>query len=191
MTCEAPQQRVIRLTADTWIDAAKPSTTHGNDGQLFVVGGAGERRALLQLTLPEAAAGAWLIKASLILSLESNADATSAERRLALHRLSRSFVENRATWLNFGNGVDGEWDTPGGDFGLLELAGAVLPAKTAQDSLTFDLTDGLRKVFTEQAVPLSLVVLEVGSVPPASAELAFTSRDGDAGPSLVIDLCPP
>lgn len=190
-TCEAPQQRVIPMTADTWIDAAKPSTTHANDGQLFVVGGAGERRVLLQLTLPQAAPGAWLINASLILTLESNADGSSAERRLGLHRLAHSFVENRATWLNFTNGLDGEWDTPGGDFGLLELASAVLPANTAQGLLTFDVTEPLRKVLTDQAVPLSLIVLEVGSVPPASAELAFTSRDGDAGPSLVIDLCPP
>jgi hypothetical protein len=193
MTSDAPQKRTVAITADTWIDAAKQSTTHGNDQDLYVVGGGtDERRVLLQLTLPGVPPGAWLLEARLILSVQSNADATLAERGLALHRLTQPFVENRATWLSFTNGVGNTWDTPGGDFGLVPLSSAVLPANAAQGSLTFDATDSLRQLFSDQAVPLSLIILEVGSVPAAPAELAFAATEGDASdPSLVIDFCQP
>jgi hypothetical protein len=191
VTCDAPEQRVLPIATDTWIDAAKPSTTHGTDKQLSVVGGAGERRALLQVGLPAAPDGAWLIEATLTLSVESNADVTLAPRRFALHRLSQAFVENRTTWLNFDN-AGKAWAAPGGDFELQQLAGADFSEAGAPGVLSFDVTEALGLLFSSQAVPLSLIILETGTVPAAPSELAFTSTEGDASdPSLVIDFCTP
>lgn len=190
-TCAAPEQRVVDIATDTWIDAAKPSTTHGTDKQLSVVGGSGERRALLQLGLPAAPAGAWLIKATLNLNVEENADGTPAARRFALHRLTQSFVENRTTWLSFDN-AGKTWAAPGGDFELQQLAGAEFSEAGTPSVLSFDVTEALGSLFSDQAVPLSLIILETGTVPPAPSELAFTSTEGDAsGPTLVIDFCAP
>jgi hypothetical protein len=190
-TCVAPEQRVLNIAADTWIDAAKPSTTHGADKQLWVVGGSGERRILLQVGLPAAPEGSWLIKATVNLNVESNADVTLAARRFALHRLTQPFVENRTTWLNFDN-AGKTWAAPGGDFELQQLARADFSEAGTPALLSFDVTEALGSLFSDQAVPLSLIILETGTVPPAPSELAFTSTEGDASdPTLVIDFCAP
>lgn len=191
LTCAAPEQRALDIATDTWIDAAKPSTTHGIDKQLSVVGGSAERRVLLQVGLPAAPEGAWLIKATLTLNVESNADVTLAARRFAVHRLTQSFVENRTTWLNFDN-AGKTWAAPGGDFELQQLAGADFSEASAPGELSFDVTEALGSLFSNQSVPLSLIILETGTVPPAPSELAFTSTEGDASnPTLVIDFCAP
>jgi hypothetical protein len=189
--CEAPQQRVVDIAADTWIDAARPTTTHGNDKQLLLVGGGEARRALLQVVLPAASEGAWLIKATLTLNLETNADSKLSQRSFSVHELEQPFVENRATWLNFNSGNTNTWKNAGGDFGPA-LARAALAQGTMSGAVSFDLTMALRVVFSSQAVPLSLIMLEDGTAPTAPAELAFTATEGDASdPTLVVDFCAP
>ena len=107
-TCAALQQAVIAVTADTWIEAAKPTLSHGNDDVLSVVGGGQERRALLEVTLPAAQAGAVLLKATLVLHLQANADVSLARRQLRLLQLEQRVIEGRATWNKFDNGSKGD-----------------------------------------------------------------------------------
>jgi hypothetical protein len=190
-TCDAPEQTVVAVTADTWIDFAKPNAGHGNDKTLSVVGGAAERRALVALTLPALPDGSSLIKGSLTLHLESNEDSTLAGRRLGLHQLTHEFVEGQANWDNWKNGVGGEWTTKGGDFGPI-LSNARLLAGTSEGPLIFDLTQFLGPLISEQPVTLSLIVMEVGAVPAESSGLTFTSSEAAASvPALVLDYCPP
>ncbi len=188
--CADPQQTVVIVSEDTWIGSAKDVVTHGDDVQLFVDTGADERRMLLWVNLPAVPDGAWLLKATLILNLESNADVAQAERRLGLHLLSKSFVEGKATWVNFSNG-NNRWAMPGGDYGAI-LARATLPAGSSSGPLSFDVTTPVAMAYAAAVVPLPLIIREVGLLPAAPAALAFTSAEGDASqPSLLVEYCLP
>jgi hypothetical protein len=159
--------------------------------QLFVNGGAAERRTLLKIDVPAAPAGAWLVRATLDFNLESNQAATLAQRVLGLYPLTRDYTEAKATWLNFTNGANNQWNAAGGDFGSI-LARATLPAETSAGTLSFDVTKPLSSVYSAQAVPLALIVREVGAPPPGPAALAFTSSGGNASvPALTIEYCEP
>jgi hypothetical protein len=190
-SCDEPQQLVVVVREDTWIDATDEDANHGDDQQLFVCGGAAERRMLLKVDLPAAPPGAWLVKARLDLYLEANEDETGAARRLGLHRLTKDFVERKATWVNFASGGNNEWDARGGDFEGI-LARATLQADSSVGPLSFDVTKSLSSVYSAQAVPLGLIVREVTEPPPAPAALAFTSSGVNASvPTLVIEYCEP
>jgi hypothetical protein len=191
-SCAAPQQLAVKTTLDTWIEAKSPNSTHGSDAQLSVLGGGSERRALLGFVLPAAPAGALLLGATLHLRLESNADVTHAARSLAVNELLREASPARATWLNYGSGASRRWTLAGGDFGAA-LTLTPLPAEKAAGPVVFDVTELARSAFAAQSPALGLIVREVGLVPSAPAELAFTSSEGDASstPSLVIEYCLP
>jgi hypothetical protein len=178
--------------ADTWIEAAKPSNSHGNEQQLFVIGGGQERRALLELTLPAAVTGAVVLKATLALHLQANADAGMVERRLQLRKLSQAVNEGSASWSNWGNGSSRKWTVPGGDFGSA-LASTRVPAGTADGPVTFDVTVPVGQAFAANPAVLSFIVMENGAPPAAPAELAFTSSEGDASgvPRLTLQYCEP
>ncbi len=189
--CLSPQGQVVTVAADTWIEAVKPTTGHGNDKTLSVVGGAQERRALLQLTLPAALPGAVLLKATLALQLQANRDAGLALRQLSVHRLEHTVDESRTTWNAWAQG-NRAWTKPGGDFGP-PLAQAAIPAGTSGGTLTFDVTAAARAALSAQPVPFALIILESGAPPPLPAELAFASREGDASaiPALILEYCEP
>jgi hypothetical protein len=189
--CLDPQQQVVAVTIDTWIESAKPSTGHGNDKTLSVVGGGQERRALLGLDLSAVVPGAVVLKATLALHLQANADVGLAKRQLRVHRLAQEITEARTTWNNYAQG-NRTWTLPGGDFGPV-LAQAAIPAGTADGALTFNVTAAVRAAFSAQTVPLAFIILESSAPPAAPAELAFTSRQGDASgiPALIIEYCPP
>lgn len=191
-SCADPQERVILVSADTWIEADKPSTGHGTDQQLFIIGGGQERRALLEVTLPAAVAGAVLLKATFALRLETNGDTFLAERRLQVRQLSQAVNEGRTTWTNWGNGSSRKWTLPGGDFGPA-LASTRVPAGTADGPVTFDVTVPVGQAFAADPVVLSFIVMENGAPPAAPAELAFTSSEGDASgvPTLTLQYCEP
>jgi hypothetical protein len=190
-SCDEPQQLVVAVSEDTWIDAADETANYGDDQQLFVCGGAAERRLLLKVDLPPAPAGAWLVKARLDLNLEANEDETGAPRSLGLYRLTKDFVERKATWVNFASGGINEWEVRGGDFDGI-VARATLQADSSAGPLSFDVTKSLSSVYSNQAVPLGLIVREVGEPPPAPAALAFTSSEVNASvPTLVIEYCEP
>lgn len=190
-SCDEPQQLVVAVSEDTWIEAADEDANHGDDQQLFVCGGAAERRMLLKVDLPAAPAGAWLVKARLDLNLEANEDETLAPRSLGVYRLTKDFVERKATWVNFNSGGINEWDARGGDFGPM-LARATLQAETSVGRLSFDVTKELSSLYAAQAIPLGLIVREVAEPPRAPAGLAFTSAEGNASVStLVIEYCEP
>jgi hypothetical protein len=176
--------------ADTWIESAKPAVGHGTDPNLFVVQGGEERRALLSFNLPMAPTGSSLVRAELRLRLESNADAALAERELTLHLLEQVVVEARTTWNNYGNGSSQQWTTRGGDYGPA-VASTTIRALTQNGPLSFDVTSLVADVWGSEPIPLPLIVLEV-SEPTAPAELAFTSREGDAlgAPELRLHYCP-
>jgi hypothetical protein len=186
------QKRVVLVTADTWIDENKPSNTHGTDKHLSLVGGAGvEQRVLLVLSLPVRPAGVELVKATLLINVEGNADASLSARQLGLHPLTQAFNANRATWVNYDNGGSKKWTTAGGDFAA-EVATATLASSSATGVLSFDLTAAVEMASGSQPVPLPVIILESGNVPMAPAELAFGSAEGDAsGPSLVLEYCQP
>ena len=190
-TCDEPQQLVALVGEDAWIDAADEDANHGGDAQLLVNGGAAERRMLFKVLVPAAPAGAWLVKARLDFNLESNQQSTAAQRALGLYRLTRDYVVSKVTWTNFTNGAKNTWDAPGGDFGGI-LARATLPAETTAGTLSFDVTKPLSSVYSAQAVPLALIVREVGATPAGPAALAFTSSEGNAfAPALTIEYCEP
>ena len=190
--CANPREQVLVVTADTWIEAAKPSTGHGSDKLLSVVGGGQERRALLQVMLPAAVAGAVPFRASLVVHLQANADVDLAKRKLRVYVLAQQVNENRATWDNWSNGNKGKWLMPGGDFGLT-YAQTALRAGTAAGTLAFDVTEAVRSALMATPIPLSLILLETSGPPAAPAELAFTSREGDASgiPALILQFCEP
>jgi hypothetical protein len=190
--CDNPQQTVAEVTADTWIEAAKPMTGHGADEVLSVVGGGQPRRALLEVTLPAPGASAVLLSATFELHVTANADTGLPRRQLRLYRLEHPVLEGRATWNKWNNGSDGDWTKLGGDFGAA-VAEATLPAGAAESTLTFDVTELVRSTFVTTPVPLSLILLEISAPPPAPAELAFTSREGDASrvPKLILEFCEP
>jgi hypothetical protein len=147
-----------------------------------------ERRTLLRLTLPALSDGAVLNQASLVLKLEANADSTRAARRLGLHQLDQP-VGVDTTWRDYSNK---KWITAGGDFGP-ELARATLPSFTSEAELGFEITDLVQASSSVAPVTLSIVILEIEPAPPAPAELAFTSLEGDASkaPVLRITYCEP
>jgi hypothetical protein len=190
-TCDDPHQLVVPVREDTWIDAANADANHRGDARLFVNGGAAERRTLFKIDVPAAPAGGWLVKATLDFNLESNQDESLVQRALGLYRLTRDYSESKVTWLKFTNGAKNDWDAPGGDFGGI-LARATLPAETSAGTLSFDVTAPLRSVYSAQAVPLALIIREVGAPPFAPAALAFTSSGGNASkPALTIEYCEP
>jgi len=191
-SCANPEQQVVAITADTWIEAAQRGTGHGTDPALSVAGGVAERRALLQLTLPAAAAGKVLSRASLVLHLQADADVTLAPRQLGLHQLQRPVSELHTSWSNYDNGGNHRWDLPGGDFGA-EISATTLPAGTKSGALAFEVTAPILNIIGAAAIPLSVIVVEKGPAPAAPAELAFTSREGDAllVPRLLLDYCDP
>jgi hypothetical protein len=179
------------MPPDTWIESAKPSTSHGNEPSLRVVGGANERRAVLSFDLPPLPTGAVPVRVELRLHLESNADATLAERQLEVNLLGQVPNVPRTTWNNYDNGASGQWAMPGGDFGPA-LSSDNVPALIQEGAVTFDLTSAVSELFSTVPVPLPLLVREVGLPPTPAAELAFTSSEGDAleAPALFLEYCP-
>lgn len=182
----------VKVGADTWIDAAKPSTNHVSDKQIYVTGGAAERRLLLAFDLPAVSAGAKLNSAILQLKLQSNADATLVSRLLELHVVTQAVNDAQATWLNFGKGGARKWTVPGGDFGPVEAAQTV-KAGISAGQVRFDVSQVVRPLLKNKSVPLDLLVAEGGIAPAAPAELAFVSLEGDAAayPALTLDTCEP
>jgi hypothetical protein len=189
--CAIPHSVSVTVTSDTWIESAKPNTIHGNDKMLFVIGGGEPRRALLQAALPAVPVGAVLLRAMLRLHLESNADPDLLRRPLGLCELDQEVIEDRATWLNWNN-AGRTWAKPGGDFGQV-LATAIVPAGTADATLTFDVTVSVEQALSTRAAGLPFVVLETDAPPPKPAELAFTAKEGNASniPTLIVDYCEP
>jgi hypothetical protein len=180
------------VTADTWIDAAKPNANnHGSDAALSVISGGAERRALVQVQVPTLPTGAVLLRATLALHLESNADVDLVTRRLAVRQLEHEVVEARASWLNWNN-AGRTWKQEGGDFGPA-LAKVALPAGTSRAAVDFDVTVAVEQALTDLTPELPFIVLETSAVPPPPAELAFTSKEGNASnvPKLVVDYCQP
>ncbi len=163
---------------------------HGSDPILWVVKGDEERRALFLFSLPAAPDGFSLVRAELQLYMESNADASLAARLLEVNLLEQLVDEARTTWNNYDNGVTNQWAAPGGDFGVA-LASANVPALTQVGPLSFDLTTAVGELLSTAAVPLPLIVREVGPEPTPPAELAFSSVQGDAlgAPKLLLEFC--
>lgn len=191
LPCASPTSAVGMVTADTWIEFARPNALHGNDKMLSVIAGGEERRALLQAALPAIPEGAVVLHATLALHLESNADARRAMRRLAVRLLAQEVVETRASWLNWNN-AGRTWNMEGGDFGPV-LATATVPAGVAEGTVGFDVTVPVEEAVSDGTSTLPFIVLETSAVPPAPAELAFTSKEGNASniPQLIVDYCEP
>jgi len=189
--CASPQTIVGAVTDDTWIEAAKPNATHGNDKALSVISGGQERRALLQAALPAVPVGAVLLRARLALTLEANADPSLAARQLSVHLLQQEVIEGRASWTHWSNG-NRTWGNLGGDFGTA-LAKRAVPAGVSDDRLTFNVTEAVAQALAAQATTLPFIVLESSTPPPAPADLAFTSSEGDASgiPALIVEYCEP
>lgn len=183
-------ERVARFSDDTWIDSSKASANHGDEA-LLDVDKSTEQRALLSLPLDAVPDGAVLAAATVTMTLVANADTAGSARTLELHALTRSFEELRASWTNWGKGGSRQWQSPGGDFGPA-IAQAVVPASST-GKVTFDVTAAVTELFANQAVPLALIVVEVGPTVSAPSSLAFGSSEGDASaaPELVIQYCPP
>lgn len=189
--CTNPLTLSGDVPADTWIEAANPKATHGNDTWLSVVSGGQPRRALLQLVLPAVPAGAVVVRATLSLHLQSNADVDLAARQLTVHELAQEVQETRATWEKWSNG-NNSWMTLGGDFGQVE-AEASLPAGSSTAALSIDITTLVAGALAANVASLPLLVQESSAPPPGPADLAFTSSEGDASarPALSVEYCEP
>lgn len=176
----------IPVDADTWIEPAKPNARHGGD-ELLSLSGDSERRALFGVKLPAGPAGAVLTCATFLL-YRAGAAGTD-ERQLALHRLTRAFDEQRASWRSHANGS--RWNAPGGDFGPVLATAAVSP-EPASGEVAFDVTDSVGRV-AGQTVDFYWLVQETTNSPTSLTELAFSSREGlpATRPELVVDYCVP
>jgi hypothetical protein len=185
-----PKQFVQVATADTWIEAGRPSARHGDDFSLLVTGDPeDERRALVSFSLPDAPAGATLLRGTVTLHLESNSDLGLAPRQLELSQLDREFSEEFTSWSKWDNGA-ATWDPAAGDFAAT-IATTAIPALTPSGSVSFDITATLEAAWFTGVVPLPLIVREVGDTPTPPAELAFVSRERDAlVPELLMEYCP-
>jgi hypothetical protein len=192
--CEDPESYVVTATWDSWIGSAAPSTNHGDEPLLHVSGGSDQRRALFELTIPAELAGARLLRAEIVLSIESNADASKALRKLAVRRLqSRAVREDKVTWTHFTQGNNNTWDVHGGDLQEL-LAETTLPPGTTRGLVGFDVLGKLLPG-SSSAITYEIAVLETGAAPPSPAQLAFTSLEsttpGSPAPELRLSYCPP
>jgi hypothetical protein len=189
--CANPQSLLGFPNADTWIEMAKPTTGHGKDDVLVVSAADGmNERALLDLALPAVSDKELLLKATLNLHLEANADQTLVARQLRAHRLAHAVVETRTTWNNWGQGT--LWETPGGDFEPA-FAEATVPSGMSEGVVAFDVTAAVRAALAVNETSISFVILEGGSAPPPPAELSFGSRTGlvSGMPALIIESCSP
>lgn len=195
-TCDSPEQYVAKTSLDAWVGSVAPSTNHGDEPLLYVSGGTDERRALFVLTVPAAPAGAKLLRAEIVLSLESNADSSRTTRKLSLSLLQppRTMREDKVTWTHFAQGNNNTWDVPGGDLGE-PVAERTLPPGTTSGLVGFDVTAAVLSVLSSSASTHGVAVLETGAAPPAPAQLAFTSRESNASgspaPELRLSYCPP
>ncbi len=190
--CAAPHDYSVSTTLDLWIGSADEGANHGGDDVLYVSGGSDERRALFAITLPAAPAGAVLLSAAILLDLESNADASQVARQLVLRLVApRAVREDKANWTHFAQG-NNRWDTPGGDLGE-PVSEAEVPAGTSSGQVRFDVTEAVRGALTSSSSLRGIAVLETGQAPSPPAELAFTSREGNASgsPRLSLRYCQP
>ena len=189
--CAEPVDQTLSVTRDTWLEQAAQNTNHGSELLVYVVGGGSERRALFQLQLVDVPDGAVLLKATFEASLQQNADTTGEARQLSLQRSLHLFDESKANWLQFDSGSNGDWAKAGGDL-IGARVDATLPANSVAGSVSFDVTSMIAAVFAPNA-EVALLVREPNMPPPAPAELAFMSRQGDASlsPKLHLRYCPP
>lgn len=192
-TCDSPQFLSLRVLADLWIGSAKPGDTHEGEALIYASGGTDERRTLLGLDIP-APNGAVLVKAELVLTLVSNADVSKAARELELWTLGGENAPDpkHTSWTNWGAGNQRRWKDAGADLGLL-VAKTQIAADTSTGRVAFEVTEATRAAFTTERHLAPVVILESGSAPAAPAELAFTSLEGNASGSAVLELtyCPP
>ena len=184
MSCIVTHQ-IIAATADAWIDATNPTTNHGSEPQLIVLGGLAEQRALLAFPLPTATAGQVLKAASLVFSLLASGPTSQNPRVLQLHTLTQAFTEGRVTWNNYANGAARKWLTPGGDFAATFGSGTVEPGAT---TVRLDTTAQVELALATNQAELDALVLEDSSSSASVYALAFGSRDGLPATSPVLDL---
>jgi PKD domain len=143
------------------------------------------RRVLLKFdtanTIPS---GATIVRAELVLTLKSGG-ATST-RPIAVYRVTKSFHESVATWLEYRSGS--LWTTPGGD--LAEQWGTVNVGQTAGAAVKFDLTSFVRQTlagtFGTRYTRFALV--DVGSLDTKSMRVFYSSRTATASlrPKLIV-----
>jgi hypothetical protein len=157
---------------------------------ISIVSGAAERRALFAIKLPQLPTATSLSRATFLIHLEANADATLSRRRLGLHSLLRAFVEARASWTNYDKQGNARWSQPGGDFGS-EMASAVVPRGVSSGDIGFDVTSTVQEALDSRLGSLSWIALETTAAPAAPANLSFVSAQGSGvtTPVLVLQYC--
>jgi hypothetical protein len=74
-----------------------------------------ERRTIVSFNASSIPTGVTVTSATLTLKVRSGLGTSGATRPVAVRRLTASFVEGQATWLNRSSSV--RWTTPGGDLG--------------------------------------------------------------------------
>jgi hypothetical protein len=181
----AVTHRLVAASADAWIDAAKPSTNHGTEPQLIILGGLTEQRALLAFELPTLSAGQELKAATLALSLLAPSAVFDGPRAFQLHALAEPFTEGRVTWNNYSTGAAKKWGTPGGDFAAAFGSGTLDPGAT---TLRLDATLQVQLALLAQQSEFAGLVLEQPSPDSGAAALTFGSREGSSTLSPVLDL---
>jgi endonuclease/exonuclease/phosphatase family metal-dependent hydrolase len=131
------------------------------------------RRILMKFdtanTIP---AGASVVSAKLTLTLKSAATAVS--RPITAYRVTKSFLKDNATWLDYRSGVD--WFSVGGDFA--ERSATVYVGRSTGETVTFDIT-GL----VQQAVAgtvgtrfTRLALIDTGAADDGSMRVFHSSR---------------
>jgi len=176
------KHKLVSAASDAWIDAGHPSTNHGSDTTLSVLGGASELRALLGFTLPAPSAGQILQRATLILTLDPVA---TESRTLEAHAVTTAFNESRVTWTNYSNGAGHKWSTPGADFAA-DFSSADTNPKRALVRL--DVTNALEAAVTAAQTTLGVLVREGTAPSSVASALTFVSREGATASVPVLDL---
>jgi endonuclease/exonuclease/phosphatase family metal-dependent hydrolase len=143
------------------------------------------RRVLMKFdtanTIP---AGANITSARLTLTLKSAGAASS--RSIAVQRVTKSFIKNSATWLDYRSGSD--WSSAGGD--LADRWATVSVGRTAGSTVSFDLTNFVQQTvnnaFGTRYTRFALV--DVSSASDESMRVFYSSRASTSSvrPRLVV-----
>ena len=95
-----------------------------------------ERRTIISFNASSLPSGVTISSATLTLKVRSGLGSSGATRPVAVRRLTTSFVESQATWLNRTSSA--RWTTPGGDLG--ETITSANVSNTAGTVVSFNVT---------------------------------------------------
>ncbi len=182
---EAPTTFILQPDAaagtDTYLYASNPNTSFGTAIEIRISNKTNNnKRGLLRFDLGSINTTAIVESAELELNLEGIG--SGGTHTIYVHRAQKPWIEDEATWNQYANGLN--WDTPGGDYEIPEIAGSPIDA-ALPGATTFDVTDLVQDWINEPATNNGIMLLGSSGVNHAD----FTTSDStNAGlrPKLTV-----